>query len=54
MITIEEFMTSEPYTLSENDSLNDARKVMTEKHIRHIPVTDGGNRLPDSLCPAAL
>ena len=45
MITIEEFMTSEPYTLSENDSLIDARKVMTEKHIRHIPVTDGENRL---------
>ena len=33
-------MTSEPYTLSETDSLNDARKIMTEKHIRHIPITD--------------
>lgn len=40
MITINEFMTSEPYTLSETDSLNDARKIMTEKHIRHIPITD--------------
>lgn len=33
-------MTPEPYTLSETDSLNDARKIMTEKHIRHIPITD--------------
>ena len=40
MITINEFMTPEPYTLSETDSLNDARKIMTEKHIRHIPMTD--------------
>ena len=40
MITINEFMTSEPYTLSETDSLNDARKIMTERHIRHIPITD--------------
>lgn len=40
MITIDEFMTSEPYTLRETDSLHDARKVMTERHIRHIPITD--------------
>ena len=45
MITAEEFMTSELCTMSETDSLNDARKVMTEKHIRHIPVTDDENRL---------
>jgi len=45
MITIAEFMTSDPYTLRESDSLNDARKVMTEKHIRHIPVTDEENHL---------
>ncbi len=45
MITISEFMTPEPYTLREIDSLNDARKIMTEKHIRHIPITDDDNHL---------
>lgn len=45
MITIDEFMTSEPYTLRETDSLNDARQVMTEKHLRHIPITDNDNHL---------
>lgn len=45
MITIEEFMTADPYTLSENDSLYDARKVMTERHIRHIPITDDNKHL---------
>jgi len=45
MITISEFMTPGPYTLREIDSLNDARKIMTEKHIRHIPITDDDNHL---------
>lgn len=45
MITVEEFMTAEPYTLSENNSLDDARRVMTEKHIRHIPVTGDDKKL---------
>ena len=45
MITIEEFMTPEPYTLSETDSLDDARKIMTEKHIRHIPIIDNDNHV---------
>jgi len=40
MITIEEFMTSDPYTLRETDSINDAWEVMIGKHIRHIPITD--------------
>ena len=40
MITIEEFMTSEPYTLREADSINDAWEIMIGKHIRHIPITD--------------
>ncbi len=39
MITVEEFMTSELHTMSESDTIEDARRVMTEKHIRHIPVT---------------
>jgi CBS domain-containing protein len=45
MITVEEFMTSNLCTLRETDSLNDARKIMTEKHIRHIPVTDGDGHM---------
>ena len=45
MITVEEFMTSEPCTLKETDSINAARKIMTERNIRHIPVTDDDNRL---------
>jgi CBS domain-containing membrane protein len=40
MITIEEFMTSDPYTLRETDTINDAWEVMIGKHIRHIPITD--------------
>ena len=45
MITVEEFMTSELFTMSETDTVNDARKVMTERHIRHIPITDHEDRL---------
>ena len=40
MIAIDDFMTAEPYTLRETHSLNDARKIMTERNIRHIPITD--------------
>lgn len=39
MITVEEFMTSELHTMKESDTVEDARKIMTEKNIRHIPVT---------------
>jgi len=45
MITVEEFMTSELSTMRDTDSLNDAREIMTRKHIRHIPVTDDGGKL---------
>ncbi len=45
MITIDELMTSKPFTLSENDSVEDARRIMTEKHIRHIPITDDNKKL---------
>ncbi|NOQ87852.1 MAG: CBS domain-containing protein, partial [Gammaproteobacteria bacterium] len=45
MITIEEFMTADPYTLRSGDSLSDARKIMTGKHIRHIPITDNDKHL---------
>jgi CBS domain-containing protein len=45
MITVDEFMTSELCTLRETDSINDARKIMTVKHIRHVPITDGDNHM---------
>ena len=45
MITIEEFMTAEPYTLRETDSINDAWEIMIGKHIRHIPVIDEKNHV---------
>lgn len=45
MITIEEFMTAKPYTLRETDRVSDAWQIMTEKNIRHIPVTDSNNQL---------
>lgn len=45
MITIEELMTAQPYTLRETDRVSDAWKVMTDKHIRHIPITDKDNQL---------
>ncbi|MBE9559166.1 MAG: CBS domain-containing protein [Proteobacteria bacterium] len=45
MIKIDEFMTADPCTLCEDDSLSDARKVMTERNIRHIPITDDDNHL---------
>ena len=40
MITIEDFMTPDPYTLRETDSINDAWEIMIGKHVRHIPITD--------------
>jgi len=45
MIAVDGFMTSELCTLREADSINDAREIMTEKHIRHIPVTDNDNHM---------
>ncbi|MBT8120330.1 MAG: CBS domain-containing protein [Gammaproteobacteria bacterium] len=45
MITIEEFMTPDPYTLRQSDSINDAWEVMIGKHVRHIPVTDDNNHV---------
>ncbi len=45
MITIEEFMTPEPYTLRETDSINDAWEIMIGKHVRHIPITDDNNHV---------
>ena len=38
MLTVAEIMTREPYTLGPDDSLEDARQLMAEHHIRHIPI----------------
>ncbi|WP_367865377.1 CBS domain-containing protein [Pedobacter sp. WC2423] len=33
-------MTSNPITVSPNDSLDSCMEIMTDKHIRHLPVLD--------------
>ena len=38
MLTVAEIMTREPYTLGPDNTLADARQMMAEHHIRHIPV----------------
>jgi CBS domain-containing membrane protein len=38
MLTVAEIMTRAPYTLGPDDTLANARQMMTEHHIRHIPV----------------
>ncbi len=45
MITIDEFMTTDPCTLRDTNTINEARQIMTEKHIRHIPITDSENHV---------
>ena len=40
MLTVAEFMTRKPHTLSRFNSLADARKVMQENGFRHIPIVD--------------
>ena len=42
MITVEDIMTRHPKTLPSNASLADARRLMTEFEIRHIPVLGDG------------
>jgi len=45
MMTVEEIMTVEPITLGIDGTLEDARNLMTQHRIRHIPIVDGENRL---------
>lgn len=40
MFDITDIMTREPYTLSADNNLSDARKLMSEHHIRHVPIID--------------
>lgn len=42
---ISEIMTENPFTVTEDDSIKDCMVKMTDKHIRHLPVTDGQHRL---------
>ena len=45
MFSISEIMTAEVYTLKPDDSLEDARCLMTVKGIRHIPIVDSDEKL---------
>ena len=45
MLSVAEIMTREPYTLGPDDTLVQARQLMAEHHIRHIPVISGDNAL---------
>lgn len=42
---IREIMTERPITVSENESIEDCMVKMTDKRIRHLPVTDEQQRL---------
>ena len=43
--SIAEIMTTEPETLSVDDSLETARDMMSERGFRHIPIVDGNGSL---------
>ena len=45
MLSVAEIMTREPHTLGANDTLLDARKMMAEHHIRHVPVVTADGEL---------
>jgi CBS domain-containing protein len=40
MLSVAELMTANPHTLGPDDSLSQARAMMAEQHIRHIPIID--------------
>ena len=45
MLTVAEIMTREPYTLGPDDTLADARQLLSEHHIRHIPIVSSEGSL---------
>ena len=45
MLTVAEIMTREPYSLGPDDTLENARHLMAEHHIRHIPVVSADDTL---------
>lgn len=38
MLTVRDIMTKELVTLKDTDSVSDARRIMGEEHIRHLPI----------------
>ena len=45
MFSVSEVMTTDIYTLGPDHTLADARKLMAEHHIRHIPIVDDQGQL---------
>jgi CBS domain-containing membrane protein len=45
MFSVAEVMNTELFTLGEDSTIMEARELMSEHHIRHIPVVNGSNRL---------
>jgi CBS domain-containing membrane protein len=45
MFSVAEVMNTELFTLGEDSTVMEARELMSEHHIRHIPVVNGSNRL---------
>jgi CBS domain-containing protein len=45
MFSVAEVMNTELFTLGEDNTVTEARALMSEHHIRHIPVVNGNNRL---------
>jgi acetoin utilization protein AcuB len=42
MTTVGSYMTKTPYTIGAEQSLKFARQLMSERHVRHLPVLHGG------------
>jgi CBS domain-containing protein len=49
MLNVADIMTTEVFTLAPDDSLQDARKLMGEHNVRHIPVVAEDRRLVGML-----
>ena len=49
MLNVKEIMTTELYTLAPDNSLQDARKLMTEHNVRHIPIVSENRHLEGLL-----
>ncbi|WP_407332339.1 CBS domain-containing protein [Enterovibrio sp. 27052020O] len=45
MLTVKEMMTPEPITLSSKHTINDAKRLMDSKRIRHIPIVSDTHQL---------
>ncbi len=43
--TVKDYMTSTVFTIHPSQTIEDCMEMMTEKHIRHLPVTDGDDIL---------